>query len=401
MTSDFFRANRAHLLAGIGDSLVIGTAYTALQQRGDTAYRFSQEANFWYLTGIDEADWRLVIDGKAGKSWLIAPATDEIHQLFSGGLNADEAQQTSGVDVVLNHVEGEQLLADLSMRHSEVYTLGGTRNAERFGFTRNPAQEHLERHLKKLFRSVRSCHEALARLRAIKQPVEIEAMQQAAQLSVEAFQKVKSQLTAFDYEYEVEAELTYTFRRRNARHAFEPIVASGKNACTLHYEANSSRLQPGTLLLIDAGARVGEYPTDITRTYALGEPSERQSAVHATLQQALHQIIEHIQPGGALQDYIAVVDTIMKEALLSLGLMKSKDDIAAYHRFFPHAISHGIGIDVHESLGGYKHFEPGMVLTVEPGIYILEESIGVRIEDTILVTPDGHKNLTASLSTDY
>lgn len=185
-----------------------------------------------------------------------------------------------------------------------------------------------------------------------------------------------------------------------ATHAFEPIVASGKNACTLHYTSNNDRLRTDQLVLFDIGARLHGYPGDITRTYAVGEPTKRQSEVHMAVRQAEQQIIELVRPGLALTEYIAAVDSIMKNALLLLGLMKNLDDTTAYRRYFPHAVSHGLGVDVHDRLGGYTEFQPGMVLTVEPGIYIPEEGIGVRIEDNIVITEKGSHNISAALSTD-
>jgi len=141
---------------------------------------------------------------------------------------------------------------------------------------------------------------------------------------------------------------------------------------------------------------VGGYAADITRTYAIGTPSRREKDVHAEVEQAHQAIIDLIKPETSVKEYMAAVDDIMKQALRNLNLLKTPDD---FRRYFPHAISHGLGIDVHDSLGGFKAFQPGMVLTVEPGIYIPEEGIGVRIEDDILVTKDGNKNLSAALPT--
>ena len=145
-----------------------------------------------------------------------------------------------------------------------------------------------------------------------------------------------------------------------------------------------------------AGARVGGYAADITRTYAIGTPSQREKDVHAEVEKAHRAIIDLIKPGASIKQYSASVDEIMKQALQNLNLFNTPDD---YRRYFPHAVSHGLGIDVHDSLGGFETFLPGMVLTVEPGVYIPEEGIGVRIEDDILVTEDGNRNLSAALPT--
>ena len=226
-------------------------------------------------------------------------------------------------------------------------------------------------------------------------------MERAIGLTVEAFNAVRSQLSTLQHEYEVEAAFSYHFRRHGAPgHAYDPIVAGGGRACTLHYVANDQPLQTGELLLLDVGARVSGYAADITRTYAIGEPTDRQRAVHAAVQQAHQQIISLLAPGLSVRAYHDSVDDIMKQALVGLGLMHDLADDASYRRYFPHAISHGLGVDVHDSLGGPDVLKEGMVLTVEPGIYIPEEAIGVRIEDDILITADGARNLSAALSTD-
>lgn len=152
-------------------------------------------------------------------------------------------------------------------------------------------------------------------------------------------------------------------------------------------------------MLLDIGARVGGYAADITRTYAIGKPTKRQAQVHAAVAEAQAQIIALIEPLIGIEEYHRQVDVIMKRALMSLGLIANEQD-DKYRTYFPHAISHGLGIDVHDALGRPNHLREGTVLTVEPGIYIPEEGIGVRIEDDILVTAKGKRNLSAKLPVD-
>jgi Xaa-Pro aminopeptidase len=149
------------------------------------------------------------------------------------------------------------------------------------------------------------------------------------------------------------------------------------------------------LVLLDIGARCAGYPADITRTYAVGEPTERQRAVHNAVRDAHTQIISLVRPELSFAQYQDEVDVIMKDALHQLDLLHTEAD---YRRYFPHAIGHGLGIDVHDSLGGFEVLRPGMVMTVEPGIYIPEEDIGVRLEDDILITDSGCTNLSEALS---
>lgn len=399
MDEEFFRNNRAALLKELDGGLVVLTAYTKMQGAADSASSFRQESNFWWLTGIESPDWWVIIDGNTSKSWLVSPEIDTVHQLFDGSLAPEDARRISGTDEVIRRDEAIVLLRELAAGHELVYALGEPRYARSADFVLNPAPKRLRRQLKNIFTTVQDCQKELARLRAIKQPAEIDLMTRAASLTIQALEEVRGALPACRYEYEVEAAITYAFRRQGASHAFDPIVAGGKNACTLHYVSNSGELPINQLLLIDVGAQVGMYPADITRTFAVGEPTKRQVAVHEAVRAAEQQIIALLKPGLKIKDYIRLVDDSIKEALLALGLMKTRDD-ERYRQYFPHAISHGLGLDVHESLGGFEEFRPNMVLTVEPGIYIPEEGVSVRIEDNILITSDGHRNLTGKLSTD-
>ncbi len=400
MNSHFFKLNRTRLIEQVGAEAIVLTAFTKMQLAGDAAQPFWQEANFWYLSGIEYPDWRLIIDAKQGRSWLVAPEKDEAHQLFDGSLSAEAAKTISGVDKVVDRKQGQSVLRELAKKYDSVHTIGGPPYSKYVDFHLNPSTAEFGKELKKYFDTVHDCQDVLAKLRAIKQPEEIGAIKAAAALSVDAFETAKEKLKTSCFEYEIEAEMTYAFRRQNATHAFDPIVAGGQSACTLHYTANTSQLRKDEMLLIDAGARLASYSADITRTLALGNPTGRQLAVHAAVQTAQKEIIKLIRPGLALEAYVKSADDCMEAALEELGLLKKRDDTAAFRRYFPHAVSHGLGLEVHERLGGFKEFMPGMVLTVEPGIYISEEGIGVRIEDDIIVTEQAHENLTAALSTE-
>lgn len=401
MKSDFFTSNRRRLIESLSGGIVVLSAYAQMQRSNDMAFHFEQEANFWWLTGIEYPDWWLIIDGTRGKSWLVAPHVSQSHEIFDGSLPADHAVEISGVSGVISQDEAQTLLRDLSKKHSVVYALGEQPHAEHLDFVLNPAIRSTRDRVSRVFTTVQDCRKELAQLRAIKQPDEIIAMKSAINVTIDAFELVKAKLATMSNEYEIEAEFNYYFRTHGASgHAYDPIVASGGNACTLHYVANSEKLKKRQLVLLDIGAKSGGYAADITRTYAYGEPTKRQADVHAAVQAAQRDIIALIQPNVSVEQYQHDVDAIMIKALLQLGLMSGRDDLENYHKYFPHAISHGLGVDVHDSLGSPKFLQPGMVLTVEPGIYIPEEGIGVRIEDDILVTATGNTNLTARLSTD-
>lgn len=400
MNATFFQYSRQLLTERLSGGVVVLSAYAQMQRSNDMAFQFEQEANFWWLTGVDYPDWWLIIDGTRGKSWLVKPKVSQSHEIFDGSLSAADAKERSGVDHIIGDDEAQSILQDLAKKHSVVYALGDQPYAEHLDFVLNPAIKSTRERVSRLFATVQDCRKELAQLRAIKRPDEITVLKSAITTTIDAFEVVKTKLDTCQYEYEVEAEFNYYFRTHGANgHAYDPIVAGGKNACTLHYVANSQKLKKRQLLLLDIGARVGGYAADITRTFSYGEPTKRQIDVHSAVQTAQREIIQLIQPNLSVEQYQRDVDRIMIDALLELGLMSHREDNENYRKYFPHAISHGLGVDVHDSLGSPQHLQPGMVLTVEPGIYIPEEGIGVRIEDDILVTPSGYSNLTARLST--
>jgi Xaa-Pro aminopeptidase len=198
-------------------------------------------------------------------------------------------------------------------------------------------------------------------------------------------------------EYEIEADLTRGFRRRGAMgHAFEPIVAGGERACTLHNVANNGQLSSDELLLLDVGAEVRHYAADITRTYSIGTPSRRQQAVFDAVLEVQQFAFSLLKPGALLKENEQQIEQFMGEKLRELGLIKNieHDEV---RKFYPHSTSHFLGLNVHD-IGDYSRpLEPGMVLTVEPGMYIPDEKIGVRIEDDVLITDDGYEILTDRL----
>lgn len=227
-------------------------------------------------------------------------------------------------------------------------------------------------------------------------------IQSAIDLTAKSLTDIKRNIASYKHEYQIEADLGHSFRYDGGQgHAFEPIIASGKNATVAHYFSNDSPLKKGSFVMLDVGAKVGGYSADITRTYAYGKPTKRMEAVHAAVQSAQSSIVNLLKPGLNIEEYQRNVDHIVKEAMLSLNIIESMDDDAGYRRHMAHAVSHGLGVDVHDALGRPREFQAGMIVTVEPGIYLGDEGIGVRIEDDILITETGHKNLSGKLPTDF
>lgn len=397
MDQTFFTENRQNLLNELKKgALVVMTGYGEMQLSHDNVQRFEQEANFWYLTGVESPDWWLIMDGAHGSQWLVVPELSEFQQVFDGGADSTRMQEISGVKTVISRDNALRRLRELAKHHSVVYTTQQPQYLrEQAHFQLNGAQSELKKTLERIFQNVQICNRELAGLRTIKKPVEIAAIQSAIDTTIAAFNAMKPMLATARYEYELEAALTHDIRRRGATgHAYNPIVASGLSACTLHYHENSDRLNKRNLVLFDVGARMNGYAADISRTYALSKPSKRQQEIHDAVVQVQAATINLIKPGRSFKEYDARVEELMKAALVGLKLSPER-----YREYFPHAIGHGLGVDVHDPIAGYDVMQPGMVLTVEPGIYVREEGIGVRIEDDILITDTGHRNLSSKLST--
>jgi len=396
MHKDFFTENRLRLKGALQGGIAVVAAYDKMQSKADMAAPYRQESTFWWLTGINFPGWILVLDGESGSEFLVRPALSRTEKLFESWLDDTAATEISGIATILSRVE---YVARLKLQSAKTFFAPKAFTYADIGAQPNPATAHIRTELERF--SVKDLEPVVLPLRAIKSSAEINAIQHSIDLTTKAFNKIYQSLSAQKNEAQISAELSYEFLCRGAKHAYDPIVAAGKNACTLHYTSTNLAPIKNGLVLIDVGAEYNGYAADITRTYAIGSLSHRERAVHQEVAHAHADIIAMIAPGVGLTDYLAQVDTRMKLALKNLGLLTNDNSEEAYRRYFPHAISHGLGVDVHDSLGGYKEFIPGMVLTVEPGIYVPEWSLGVRIEDDIAVTGDGQHNLSCALSTDF
>lgn len=399
LSYDFFARNRQSLLEKLGGGLVILSGNDLMQSSHDVAYGFRQESNFWWLTGIEEPGWTVIIEGKHGQTTLVSPTLSASRHVADGGLTVAEAKNISDADEVIAEQDFAAKLKSLSHKYKRVHVVGPHPHEKEFEFTLNPGPKRLKKQLAATFKTIEDCRQDMAELRAIKSEEEITALRSAIDLTVEAFEFAREKLSRMKYEYEVMAEFDYFFRSHNATHAYDPIVASGINACTLHHATPKGELRSGDLMVIDIGARVDGYAADLARTWSIGESSPRAQALHAAVVEAQAKVIAMIKPGLTVEQYIVGVDEIMHDAMRSLDL--DVEGIDMYRRYFPHAISHGLGVDVHDSLGGAHALAAGMVIMVEPGIYIKEEGIGARVEDAILVTDQGTINLSEKLSIAY
>ena len=400
-TSQFFAGNRARLRGLFtGRAPIVVTANGLLQRSGDSGYAFNQDANFWYLTGIDEPDILLVMD--RDKEYLIVPKRSPSRETFDGAIAADILKQRSGIKTVYDDKSGWKQLESRLKKVKHVATVApAPPYIDHFGLYANPARAVLLSRLKtyKPELELLDLGPHLSRLRMIKQAVEITAIQKAIDITVSSIRATTkpNKLKSFKHEYEIEAELSRGFRRLGSEgHAFEPIVAAGERACTLHNVTNNGKLAANQLVVIDVGAQVEYYAADITRTVSTGNFTKRQQSVYNAVLEVQNFAIKLLKPGLMLKDYEQQVEHFMGEKLRELGLIKTINS-ANVRKFYPHATSHFLGLNVHD-VGDYdRPLEPGIVLTVEPGIYIKQEAIAVRIEDDVLITATGNKILSNKL----
>jgi len=398
-SADFFRSNRRRLcqLFG-GQAPIVITASGLLQKSADEAFLFRQDSNFWYLTGIDEPDVVLVID--KDREYLIVPERSRNQVIFHGEADYDSMSRVSGVQKVLGQKEG---WARLGRRIKKVKHVA-TADAPQPYMTNtlnplyaNPARRHLIDRLATYNPALEilDLRPELSKLRMVKSEEEVAAIQYAIDHTAKLLKSIGKKLPKYTNECEIEADISRYLILNQLRCGFEPVIAGGASTTVLHYTANKAPLQSKEFLLIDIGPAHGYYSADITRTICL-DPSKRARAVYKAVLDVQKYALSLIKPGTLHREYEKQVRQFMGEKLRELGLIKTIDNDAVA-KYFPTLTSHFLGLDVHDVADYEAPFAPGMVLTVEPGIYIPEEGMGVRIEDDVLVTADGCKILSAGL----
>lgn len=400
-TSEFFIANRQRLRELFtGTAPIVVTANGLLQRTADTNYKYAQDANFWYLTGLEESDLVLVMD--RDKEYLIVPGRSASRAIFDGAVTDEAVIRRSGVATVYDDKEGWDRLGSRLKKVKHVATLAPPpAYIDFYGMYTNPARASLVQKLKDYNAELKLLDLAphLIRMRMIKQPAELVAIQAAVDITVETLKYClkPARLRKYSFEYELEADVSSGFRKRGAAgHAFDPIVAGGQRACTMHYLSNNHALSADELVLLDIGSEVEHYASDIARTVALGSPSRRQQAVYAAVLEAEDFAFSLLRPGTSLTEYERQVELFIGEKLRELNLLKTIDSVGV-RKFFPHRTSHFVGLTAHDAGDYERPLEPGVVLAVETGIYIPEESIGVRIEDNVVITDSGIKVLSQKL----
>jgi len=420
-----FLQRRQALLAKMapGSAAVIFAAPEATRSN-DSEYPYRQNSDFWYFTGFNEPEAALVLiksDETHNHSVLFNRVRDKSAEIWFGRrLGQDAAPEKLGVDRALPWDDIRQQLHLLLNGLDVVYHAQGLYNeADQIVF------DALEK-LRRGFRQNLSAPATLTdwrpwvhEMRLFKSAEELEILRQAGKISALAHTRAMQKARPGMYEFQLEGEIQHEFNRHGARFpSYNTIVGGGENGCILHYTENESQLRDGDLVLIDAGCEFHGYAGDITRTFPVnGKFSAPQRAIYDIVLASLYRALELFRPGTSIRDVNEEVVRIMVTGLVELGVMKGEVDqlIAdnAHREFYMHGLSHWLGLDVHD-VGHYgtadrgRTLEAGMVLTVEPGLYIAPDAdvpaeyrgIGVRIEDDIVITADGNENLTDSVVKD-
>ena len=418
-----FTERRQRLGANLPPNAAIVIAGASTQYRNaDSSYAFRQDSNFWYLTGFNEAEATLVVltdNSNTAKSIAFVPEKDKLKEIWDGYRAGPEgAVKDHGFDEAYNNSEiNDQLPELLKGRDRVFYPVGKNAGLDQNIIEWIKTAKSKDRHSSAI--DIADATSKVGNQRLIKDAHEIDLMKKACRISaeshVEAMKFVKPGMT----EQEMEAFYLYEFAKRGGRFsAYTPIVAGGENACVLHYVENSKPLLDGDLLLVDAGCEYDFYASDITRTFPVsGKFTDAQLAIYEVVLEAELKAIAAVSVNNNVMDAQIISEKVVTQGLIDLGILKgSLDDLhakGAFKEFYMHKIGHWLGIDVHDA-GDYMEddqfmqFKAGMVTTIEPGIYIPSSAnvddkwkgIGIRIEDDILVTPDGNENLTEFVPSD-
>lgn len=411
ITAETYKAHRQKLVSRLPDgALAIVNSNDIMPTNADGTMPFRQNNDLLYLTGVDQEETILVLfpqcHDKKHREILFLRETNETIAIWEGDkLTKERARRETGIETVYWLDDFETVLKVLMAEANEVYL---------------PSNEHTRRSKEVTTREERfvewirkeyplHAYGRLApimnRLRSVKSREEIDQMRHACKITEEGFRRVLKFVKPGVTEYEIEAEYLHEFVRRGSRgFAYTPIVASGFNACVLHYILNENTCEDGDLILMDVGAEYGNYAADMTRTIPVnGKFTQRQRDVYEAVLRVMKAAMKLLRPGVYLADYHKKVGELMQNELLGLGLLTERE-IAdqdpgnpAYRKYFMHGTSHFIGLDVHDVGLWYEPIEAGMVFTVEPGIYIRDENIGIRLENNILITEDGYEDLMGDI----
>lgn len=409
--SNLFTKNRKKLIEKMApNSLAIFNSNDIMPTNADGTMPFRQNNDLFYLSGVDQEESILVIFPDAPnpkfREVLFLKETNEEIAIWEGEkLNKKRATETSGIETIFWLQDFEKTLksfifeADTILLCNNEHLRQGNEVETRNDRFRKWCKETYPNH------NYGRIAPVMDYLRSIKEPEEVALMQEACNITAKAVDRALKFIKPGVMEYEIEAELMHEFLRNRSRgFAYTPIIASGFNACVLHYIENNQECKDGDVILMDIGAEYANYASDLTRSIPVsGKFTTRQKEVYNAVLSVMKDAMNLLKPGVLLADYHRQVGDLMTVQLLKLGLITQEEvdnenpDWPAYKKYFMHGTSHYIGLDVHDVGSWYKPIEAGMVFTVEPGIYIREENLGIRLENDILITEDGYLDLMAHI----
>ena len=407
---ELFIQNRARLAVRmLPNSMAVVNANDVLPTNADGSLSLVPNSDLFYLTGIEQEETVLTLfpqaaDERQREILFLRQPVEEL-KIWEGHKHTkEEAQQLSGVKTIKWLHEFPKIFRSLMCDAEHVYLNSNEH--------KRAAAEVPTRDSRFVMRVQRQFplhdYQRLARLmhglRLVKSPQELDLLKQAIEITAQGFRRVLEFVRPGVTEYELEAEFAHEYTRRRAKFAYGPIIASGKNACVLHYSANDQMCNDGELLLMDVAASYANYNADLTRTIPVGGRfTERQRAVYDAVLRVMRSSIQGAVVGKLHRQWQREAQLMMNDELLRLGLLtqedidKDSEDEPACKKYFTHGLGHPLGLDVHDVGLLTEPFAPGWVLTVEPGIYIPDEGLGVRLENDILVTEQGPVDLMSQI----
>lgn len=413
INKDLFIGNRKNLRSLLKEnSIAVLNANDILPTNSDGTMRFRQNSDLFYLTGVDQEESILVLcpdfpDKKYHEVLFLKETNEHIATWEGHKLTKEEAREATGIQTIL-------WLSDFSKLFNTMMVMGNVKhvylNTNDHYRTDTPVESRDARFIKWCLQKYPlHKYERLApmmhQLRCVKSKHEIALLQKACDITESAFRRVLKFVKPGVKEYEIEAEYAHEFLRNGSRgFAYEPIIASGANSCVLHYIENDKVCNSGDVLLLDVGAEFANYNADLTRTIPVnGKFSTRQKAVYNAVLNVHRAAMKMLKPGVVYFDYHKEVQKIMEQELIKLKLLDKHDvkkqnpDRPLFTKYYMHGTSHMLGLDVHDVGNMYQKIQPGMVWTIEPGIYIKEEGLGVRIENNVVVTKTGVSDLMKNI----
>jgi Xaa-Pro aminopeptidase len=401
--AQLFIDNRKKLTAELpSNSMAILLASDEMPRSADQSYVFRQNPDLFWLSGIDQEKTILILypdcPNPIYREVLFLRKTNEYIAVWEGHkYTMEEAKEASGIRQIFWEESFESALKGLMAHCDKVYI-----NINENDRADNPVPYKDIRFANDLKYSypaheIKRLGPIMSKLRSIKHPIEVELIRKACEITRDAFTRVLKFMKPGVMEYEVEAEIIHEFIRQRANgHAYTPIIASGYNACVLHYIENNRPCNDGELVLMDFGSEYANYASDLTRTIPVnGRFTKRQKEIYNAVLNVMNEAKTMLKPSVVLADYNKEVGKIMESELIGLGLLnkaevsKQDPENPLFKKYFMHGTSHFLGIDVHDIGDRYAPMQVGNVFTCEPGIYIPEEKIGIRLENDILITENG------------